>query len=43
MSVKLRLPHMSLAQCPGFLFAHREECTVEIKKSLIPVIPKVAQ
>ncbi|EPV4566725.1 DUF4376 domain-containing protein, partial [Shigella flexneri] len=24
--------HMSLAQCPGFLFAHREECTVEIKK-----------
>ncbi|HFR6852893.1 hypothetical protein ACE41V_20190, partial [Shigella sonnei] len=23
---------MSLAQCPGFLFAHREECTVEIKK-----------
>ncbi|EOU6306787.1 hypothetical protein ACN726_003333, partial [Shigella flexneri] len=20
--------HMSLAQCPGFLFAHREECTV---------------
>ncbi|HFR0808885.1 TPA: hypothetical protein ACHUPL_004787, partial [Shigella sonnei] len=20
---------MSLAQCPGFLFAHREECTVE--------------
>ncbi|HGX6682988.1 TPA: hypothetical protein ACJHPS_004390, partial [Shigella flexneri] len=23
--------HMSLAQCPGFLFAHREECTVEIK------------
>ncbi|EOV9959981.1 DUF4376 domain-containing protein, partial [Escherichia coli] len=19
---------MSLAQCPGFLFAHREECTV---------------
>ncbi|EOS8733921.1 hypothetical protein ACND7C_004367, partial [Shigella flexneri] len=22
---------MSLAQCPGFLFAHREECTVEIK------------
>ncbi|EFP6008492.1 phage tail protein, partial [Shigella sonnei] len=21
---------MSLAQCPGFLFAHREECTVEI-------------
>ncbi|EFZ5800260.1 phage tail protein, partial [Shigella flexneri] len=19
--------HMSLAQCPGFLFAHREECT----------------
>ncbi|PWF26771.1 hypothetical protein C5K14_25370, partial [Shigella flexneri] len=28
--------HMSLAQCPGFLFAHREECTVEIKKIINP-------
>ncbi|CTD31680.1 prophage tail protein [Shigella sonnei] len=27
---------MSLAQCPGFLFAHREECTVEIKKIINP-------
>ncbi|HBH7661370.1 TPA: DUF4376 domain-containing protein, partial [Shigella sonnei] len=26
----------SLAQCPGFLFAHREECTVEIKKIINP-------
>ncbi|WP_221698159.1 DUF4376 domain-containing protein, partial [Shigella sonnei] len=24
------------AQCPGFLFAHREECTVEIKKIINP-------
>ncbi|EDX35899.1 hypothetical bacteriophage protein [Shigella dysenteriae 1012] len=27
---------MSLAQCLGFLFAHREECTVEIKKIINP-------
>ncbi|ENZ0677746.1 hypothetical protein ACGBUI_004398, partial [Escherichia coli] len=25
-----------MAQCPGFLFAHREECTVEIKKIINP-------
>ncbi|MDS1493679.1 DUF4376 domain-containing protein [Shigella dysenteriae] len=28
--------HMSLAQCLGFLFAHCEECTVEIKKIINP-------